>query len=869
MLMLLRIIWALCCIMVFASSAKSQSDLNAQSVAGLRKVAQALGVPAAASNASTKPIADANTDELVATFISMPGGVSITYDWKTAVAAAAFIRNNELWVVFDQPIVIKHSVLDPKVKLRLQKASQSLNAQATVLHYKITAGQWVGVEQKGIGWTIYIKDTEILPRALLTPAVASNVVTAGAVSIAVVAPSHVVTIADEALGDIILVAPVKTAAQGFAKPSMLRGGELLQTAQGVAFVPLSRRYTMIRQDNAILITDSAVSVTAGASAAFVRSSVGTATTRLIDFDNWATKDGRKFEEIEGEILYQLSIASPPEQQKKRWQLATFYLARGLPQRAYGVMQAMVRKEKQIEALPQFRAARGVAALMSHNHAAAREDLLDVALDGVTEIWLWRAKLHDLEGRPQAAIDAYQQGSDVISYYASVERSVFQLTAIRSAIALGNGGLAQQELGLLPLADMSSNLKAEAHYWQGRLAALQGHMPEALRIYKNIKPDVDRRSYAMAQLSATQILVKNGSLKLTPAIATLEQLRYAWRGDALELDLLETLSTYYTQSRRYREALVSYRQAISYFNSNDRTRTAAVMQDNLFRSLFLDGVADMLTPVQTLALFTDFKGLTPLGTDGDLMIRRLSERLVDVGLYNHAADLLEHQVRYRLEGTAQAVVASRLAMVQILAGKPQAALDAIRFTRNVLIDDDVLASRNRIEARALIDLEDFEAADVLLDQDSSATGLILQADLAWTRKDWRKLAVMTDSVLAVGVKASAVSASDRIKHILRLTFAQNMLNNLAALKELRTRYAALMTGGGYEQAFALLASGNSLSPADIRNLSKTLVSIDKLDSFRDVYRAELRNMDIPLTTTATLTPEQAAALTPAAGKIAKR
>jgi tetratricopeptide (TPR) repeat protein len=869
MLMLLRFFSLIFFMALFAQMAKGQTDSNAQQAAGLGKAVQTLVASTTVSRTTDKYTPSHAQNELTAIFVSVPGGISITYDWDAPAASAAFIRNNELWVVFDRPISVKHSAIDPKVKLRLQKASQSLNAQATVLHYKLSPGQWAGIERTGTHWTVHVKDTEILPRILLTTEVANDTIAAGAVSIPVATPSNVVTIADEVLGDVILVAPVNALAQGFAKASMLRGGELLQTAQGIAFVPLSRRYALIRQDKSILITDSAISVSSGSSSTFVRSSVGSATARLIDFENWAIKDGRKFEEIEGDLLYKLSVANVDEQQKKRWLLATFYLARGLPQRAYGVMEAMVRKEKQIEQLPQFRAARGVAALESHNYAAAREDLLDMALDGVNEIWLWRTKLHDIEGRPQAAIEAYQRGSDVISYYAPAERGIFQLAVIRSAILLGNGGLAQQELGLLPLAEMLPAQKAEAHYWQGRLAALQGHMPEALRIYKSISAGVDRRSHAMAQLSATQILVKNSGLKLTLAIAALERMRYAWRGDTLELELLDTLATYYTQSRRYREALISYRQAISYFTPNERTRTAVVMQDNLFRSLFLDGVADTLAPVQTLALFTDFKDLTPLGTDGDLMIRRLSERLVDVELYNRAADLLEHQVRYRLEGTAQAVVALRLAMVQILAGKPQAALDAIRFTRTIAINDDVLASRNRIEARALIDLEDFEAADVLLDQDSSPTAQILQADLAWTRKDWRKLTAITNDILAVSSQSPAISASDRIKHILRLTFAQNMLNNVAALKELRIRYAALMTGGGYEQAFALLASGNSLGPADIRNLSKTLVNIDRLDSFRDVYRAELRSMDIPLTTTASLTPEQAAALTPAAGKAAKR
>jgi tetratricopeptide (TPR) repeat protein len=867
--MIFRVLALFFCLSLGATRAYSQNDRNAAQLSSLRDAAKTLSVLKTEVVVAPKSVAPETSTNVLAAFSSNPGSISINYAWNTPVAAAAFIRNDVLWVVFDRPMSIKHGLIDTKVMLRLQKATQNLNAQATVLHYKLTPGQWAGIEQDGNNWIVSVKDTEILPRSLLSTEVAQDTVAAGAVLIAVNAPANIVTIADDAMGDVILVAPVRSMAQGFAKASMLRGGELLQTAQGVAFVPLSRRYALIRQDNGLLVTDSSVSVSSGAASTFVRSGVGNTTTRLIDFENWAIKDGRRFEDIEGDILYSLSVAKGAEQQKKRWNLATFYLARGLPQRAFGVMEAMVRKEKQIQDLPQFRAARGVAALSSHNYKAAREDLFDMALDGVAEIWLWRAKLHDVEGRSQAALEAYGRGSDVLSSYAPQERGAFQLAAIRSAITVGNGGLAQQELLLLPLAEMSAQQNAEAHYWQGRLAALQGHMPEALKIYRNISTDVDRRSYAMAQLSAIQILSNNGSMKLTPAIEALERLRFAWRGDALELELLETLSNLYTRSHRYREALVSYRQSVSYFAPNERTRNATVAQDGLFRSLFLEGVADTLTPVQSLALFTDFRDLTPLGTDGDLIIRRLSERLVDVGLYQRAAELLEHQVRYRLEGTAQAVVASRLAMVQILAGKPQAALDAIRFTRNIAMDNDVLASRNRIEARALIDLEDFEAADVLLDGDTSQTGQVLQADLAWTRKDWRKLVALTSALLEGNSQSPEMNASDRNKHILRLTFAQNMLNNQPALKDLRTRYAALMTGGGYEQAFALLASGNTLGPADIRALSKTLVNIDRLDSFRDVYRAELRSMDIPLTTTASITPEQAAALTPAAGKTVRR
>ena len=71
------------------------------------------------------------------------------------------------------------------------------------------------------------------------------------------------------------------------------------------------------------------------------------------------------------------------------------------------------------------------------------------------------------------------------------------------------------------------------------------------------------------------------------------------------------------------------------------------------------------------MFYDFIDLTPIGPDGDEMIRRMSERLVAVDLLGPAADLLNYQVDKRLDGVARAQVATRLAMVYLMDHKPQA------------------------------------------------------------------------------------------------------------------------------------------------------------------------------------------------------
>ena len=85
---------------------------------------------------------------------------------------------------------------------------------------------------------------------------------------------------------------------------------------------------------------------------------------------------------------------------------------------------------------------------------------------------------------------------------------------------------------------------------------------------------------------------------------------------------------------------------------------------MFRSLFLDGDADQMEPVRALALYYDFRELTPVGKEGDEMIRLLADRLVAVDLLDRAAQLLEHQVKFRLRREKKAQIGVRLAAIHL-------------------------------------------------------------------------------------------------------------------------------------------------------------------------------------------------------------
>ena len=145
------------------------------------------------------------------------------------------------------------------------------------------------------------------------------------------------------------------------------------------------------------------------------------------------------------------------------------------------------------------------------------------------------------------------------------------------------------------------------------------------------------------------------------------------------------------------------------------------------------------PVQALALFYDFRELTPIGADGDEMVRRLSRRLIDVDLLDQAAELLKHQVDERLDGVAKAQVATNLDTVYLMDRQPEKALQAIWGSRTTLLPNAMNSERRALEARALMDLGRFDHALEVLDRDQSNPAREVRADIFWKQQKWGEAA----------------------------------------------------------------------------------------------------------------------------------
>ena len=251
---------------------------------------------------------------------------------------------------------------------------------------------------------------------------------------------------------------------------------------------------------------------------------------------------------------------------------------------------------------------------------------------------------------------------------------------------------------------------------------------------------------------------------------------------------------------------------------------------LFAQLYLSPKGEDMKPVDALAMFYEYRELTPIGRRGDEMIRRLAERLAAIDLLDQAAELLQYQVDKRLEGAARAQVAARLAMVYLTNRKPDKAIAALRSTRIADLSGELRQQRLLLEARAQSDVG---RHDLALDIISNITGreaIRLRSDIYWASRQWREASEQIELYYADRWRdfkpLNAAEKGDVIRAVVGYALAEDAIG----LARFREKYAPLMTGEGDKFAFETASKPAASNSAEFALIAKMAASVDTLDGF---------------------------------------
>lgn len=778
------------------------------------------------------------------------GAVALRFDWQEPVGAAVFRRGGVLWVVFDKRTNIDTAALVRDGAGLISSAEQVPATQGVVLRLTTKEGVNPSVKRSGLAWILEFMQQPLLPSAPLQTDAQPNSPLGARLFVSVPEPGNVIAFRDPEMGDNLVVVPVIPLGHGVARTWEYPQVQVLASKQGVVVRPISDdvRVRPLRQGVEVSSTGAlqVSSVSAEEKANVELESARAASsgmqafrplTRVLDLEKWKRADLQNFIETRQELQRTIAFSkSAKTKEASRRELMQFYFTNGFEAEALGVMEIMRAARPEIEDEQEFRMLRGAASWLMGRVADARTDLFSPVLDGTDEATFWRAAVVAKEGKiPEAAYDLRRMGAITQPYPKALKMPTATLVA-DAAVELGDVKQATQYLEVLGIDDPSETQRNQIDLVSGKLKALGGDPDGAISNWETVMEGVHRPSRAKAAVARTELLLKLGHFSAADAIEEFEKLRFVWRGDDFEFALLRRLGGLYMEQSLFREGLNTLRQAATHFPTHENTNVVTKKMSDVFQDLYLKDGADVLAPVTAIALYDEFRELTPPGALGDEMIRKLADRLVGVDLLDRAADLLESQVDFRLKGEEKARVGARLALIYLFDQKYKRALNALDKTKFTGVGEALALQRTLLRARGHVGLEDPEVALDLIRPEIGIDADGIRAGIYWRNGDWKNAAKALSSIVrSLGAKPRKPLTEHQALAVLSLAVAFTLDGNETGVSRSVASYGPAMAGTPYADAYQLITSGPELGMVNFRGLDEIVKKVDDFQGFMEVYR----------------------------------
>ena len=595
---------------------------------------------------------------------------SLVFDWSLPVAAAVFQRSGILWIIFDEPGAVDLVPLRSALAGQLVPLSASADSRSLILRFEVLGRPDIKVARQANSWHITLSDRAEPPDYAISLSQTETTRQGVRAFVPLNGPGFYLKIHDPAAGDLLHVIPLLSGSSGVASAVAFGKFEVLQSAQGIAISKVANDVEMNRYSNGAVIGTLKLleakmpPLPAGAR---VVSVMGRDTTpaRMIDLGVWRLGDLAKFNANQRMLNRRLAGASEADRNARRWDLARFYLAHAMYVESRAYLDLMRESNAASAGEPKFKAVQALVEVGLGDPGRALELISTPELDAEPDISLWRSRILAANGRYRDAVSTFELGRDALALFEPHEAAEIRLAALGAAVETAQLDVAGRQLEALRRLALGQRQKAATDYLEGRLKEALGAGPEAVTLYAAVTASAVRPASGMARLALIKLQLARQQIQPAAAIEALEGLRLSWRGDPFELQLAGVLGRLYLDQGNNRAGLMVLRRAVVQFPNHPAVQALTQTMSEAFRQLFVAGQLDDLQALSTLALYAEFKELTPLGIEGDRMIRELTERLVALDLLDQAAELLAHQVRFRSKGAERAAVAARPAEIYIL------------------------------------------------------------------------------------------------------------------------------------------------------------------------------------------------------------
>ncbi|OYW14053.1 MAG: hypothetical protein B7X02_00885, partial [Rhodospirillales bacterium 12-54-5] len=721
-------------------------------------------------------------------------GTAIHFPWESRTAAAVYERPRTIWIVFSQTAdvhVDRLATILPKQVVRVQ---QYAYPNATVLRLTTDGTLHAIASQTGTNytWDVTLKSETAAP-ALDIPTTIDTSANNPYLLLSVFDTAPPLQFFDPALQDRVIVVPTYETNRGVATAREFPDFSLLATQQGIAITSQRNDLTAEASRQGVRIyapTPLGVSLVLPLLSADAKPISGLSATSnvLIPYDQWYVAP-RDFVKQRLALLATLAKATDDAEPAAIENLMKLYMGGGFVHEAYAHLQIIKKQYPDYYAQHKLALISAACNVYMDRLPEAAQEIAAHELDGQDEAKMWRefigifvpptsappvaatggaaapvpAPTNSVATAPPIGAVTKDTGSEDDSFpgfdFAAYNKKFIRYypprLRQRMVLTLANADVNQHrenavlamfstlaDSGILPHA-----IDNEAQVWLAKLAARKNRIDDALKMLDKISADpINVHAQMNARFNGVMVRYTQGKIDANAATSALESIRLSWRGDRLEHDILTALAQIYLDHKQYGDTLRTWKILLDAFPTSPDVLTLSADMSALFEQLFLQGQADTMAPLESLATFYEFRELTPVGERGDLMIQKLADRLASVDLLDRAIQLLQSQIKFRVSGETRARVGARLAILQLVNRQPQDALNTIETTNFTGSAAELQLQRAEISAQALSQLNRSEEALSIIANDRSESASLLRLDIYWGTKDWANVINQAEDLL---------------------------------------------------------------------------------------------------------------------------
>ena len=774
-------------------------------------------------------------------------GGGLRFGWSEPVAVALFRRNDGVWLVFDKSAPVDEAALR-QAGGNLLRGVERLPAEgATALRLETAPGVNPVLRRDGMAWILEFRQQAPQMNTAIEVRPQTDATGGPRVFLPVTEPGRGIALVDPDVGDNLVVVPVTPLGLGLPQARRFPQFELAETMQGIVVKPLVDDLRVRSLPQGVELTAGgglAVSTVTPRAQADLRLGPLRPLTRVFDMEPWRNLTVNSLNRDRQTLQRTVAKSGGEERERHRMELARFFLSAGLQPEALGVLQAIEMERPEAAVDPEFRALKGAAQLLLGRVAEAADNLRHESLDNNDEGDFWRGALLTAEGKHAEAAPILKRTTGILRPYPTGLKIPVGLLAADAAIVTGDVRQAAQVVEVLRTASPSVSQKAQIDYEIGRIKELAGDFSGAVAAWEEVMAGHNRLARAKAALARAELLMKNKEITRKEGIAELEKLRFAWRGDDFEFNLLRRLGDLYLAENEFRDGLRTLRQAATYFRDRPAAAEVTRQMAQTFSDIYLGDRVNDLAPLSAIALYDEFKELTPTGEKGDTIIRRLADRLVAVDLLSQAAGLLDAQIQFRLQGIDKARVGAQLALVRLMNREPERALAVLKASEVPGMPEDLVRQRRHLTARALAGGGQNDEALALLKGDASADAEQLRLEVLWTGQRWAEAAAVLRRLAdAAGIKRGVNLNPEQSQTLLNMAIALTLSGNQRSVNKLRDDYLDVMDATPYKEAFRLIASEETQGLADYRTIAGKVKIAENFQGFMAAYKERLKAQNL--------------------------